>query len=254
MSLFFTPEELHVNFLKLHAFLHPEEPIKDWVKNDPEYHGEYHSSIDWVYPVVEKIETLSTKVKPLDFIIANGMVSVKVYESIAFADRYYYHSDIVYAENGMDKTTAIYKACVNFINWLESTQDMTMLKNPYMSPYSLIYKKSFGTRRTFPDKVARDHLITMVANTFKVDVEEINGKSRKQEVVKARQLCMTMLHLDDMSLTQIGEIFRKNHATVIHGKRAILNIIETKDKEYYDSVITVLDTFGLKEKFEKQAL
>lgn len=240
-------KKLHTNFLKLHAFVDPTRRLND--KNNP--CGKYHNDFNWIFTVVEKIESLSTKSRPVDIIIANGIVKVKVYESSILSNRYHYHNDIVYVDEYMSKLIALYRACVDFVTWFNQADCFSIIERFYTSPYSKEYRVSSGTDRMFPDKVSIDYLIHVAAEAFSVTALQMGSKTRKQEVVKARQTCMLLLNFDGLSLSAAGEVFMKDHATVLHAKKAILDIIETKDPEYYTSVMKVLHNFNLKEKFEK---
>ena len=82
-------------------------------------------------------------------------------------------------------------------------------------------------------------IIKEVAEKYGVTVEDMKGKSRKREIVEARQYAMWLIRQErrwDSSLmmkvpiyTQAftGGLFGKDHATVIHAEKAINNRIET---------------------------
>jgi chromosomal replication initiator protein len=59
--------------------------------------------------------------------------------------------------------------------------------------------------------------------------QDITIKSRKREIVWARQLAMFILRKKTkMSLSKIGELCgNKDHATVLHACKSISNLIET---------------------------
>ena len=58
------------------------------------------------------------------------------------------------------------------------------------------------------------------------DVESSLGKSRRGREVLSRQICMFCLHeLTPMSLNEIGSLFTRDHATVIHSSKAIQQAI-----------------------------
>lgn len=61
------------------------------------------------------------------------------------------------------------------------------------------------------------------------------AKTRKREVVKARQLCMWFLkNKTPMTLSAIGQRYRdKDHATVLHSCSVIENLIFTRDIGFY---------------------
>lgn len=78
-----------------------------------------------------------------------------------------------------------------------------------------------------------NHVFEIVANESGILEEEMEGKSRKREVVFARQLyCYYAITLvkgerPTPSLATIGSIIKKDHATVIYSKRNIDNLIQT---------------------------
>jgi hypothetical protein len=47
-------DNLHENFILIHEFFYPEEPLKQWVRDDESYTGNYHESFDSIMPVAEK--------------------------------------------------------------------------------------------------------------------------------------------------------------------------------------------------------
>jgi chromosomal replication initiator protein len=62
---------------------------------------------------------------------------------------------------------------------------------------------------------------------------DITLNTRKQEVVKGRQVAMWYIRNEiSMTLKDIGRLFGKDHATVIHALGEVRNIIDTKDKKY----------------------
>lgn len=46
--------ELHKNFILIHEFLYPNEPIKGWVRNDETYTGSFHNNWEVLIDVVHK--------------------------------------------------------------------------------------------------------------------------------------------------------------------------------------------------------
>ena len=88
-----------------------------------------------------------------------------------------------------------------------------------------------------PPKIIFNVKITESINTLKltasrlygVSIDEMMTKTRKREVVEARQLVMTMAKKfhPKKTLEQIGGIFGKDHATALHAFKEIGNRIET---------------------------
>jgi chromosomal replication initiation ATPase DnaA len=66
---------------------------------------------------------------------------------------------------------------------------------------------------------------------------DIRIMTRKQEVVKARQIAMWRIrNATSLSLKGIGDMFPLDYSTVIHALKVVQDIIETKDKKYYPLV------------------
>jgi chromosomal replication initiation ATPase DnaA len=70
-----------------------------------------------------------------------------------------------------------------------------------------------------------------VSELLRVPLEVMDMKTRKREVVTARQVSMTLAkHFTNYSLAKIGtEIGGKDHATVLHACKTVNNLIDTKD-------------------------
>lgn len=69
----------------------------------------------------------------------------------------------------------------------------------------------------------------LVAEHFSVDVENLQGKTRKRKIVIARQLSMYLAkELTDKSLKAIGDNFGgRDHSTVIYSCRTVQDLMET---------------------------
>lgn len=62
--------------------------------------------------------------------------------------------------------------------------------------------------------------------------EEIKDKTRKREIVEARQIFFSIIKKNTkMSLSSIGKLCRKDHATVLHSIKTVENLCET-DKSF----------------------
>ena len=83
------------------------------------------------------------------------------------------------------------------------------------------------------EPIGIEKIIKTVADYYNVDVDSVNTKSRKREIVLVRQTAMYLAkkHLD-LSTSKIGyQIGRRDHATVLHACKTIANLLET-DKQY----------------------
>lgn len=78
-----------------------------------------------------------------------------------------------------------------------------------------------------------DSIETTVADMLSIDIELIKSKSRKRDVVQARQLIMYFSKkFTKNSLASIGaKIGKRNHATVLYACRTVEDLIET-NKEF----------------------
>ncbi len=90
-------------------------------------------------------------------------------------------------------------------------------------------------------KVTREISVEMISQTvcdyFGLQISDLLSKTRKREIVQARQIAMFFSKsLTNSSLSAIGaKIGQKDHATVLHSCKAINNLIET-DKEFKNQV------------------
>lgn len=78
-----------------------------------------------------------------------------------------------------------------------------------------------------------DHIQQIIADYFNLDIESLHSKTRKRNVVQARQLAMFFSKkYTKSSLSTIGsQIGQRDHATVIHACKTVENLIET-DREF----------------------
>ena len=84
-----------------------------------------------------------------------------------------------------------------------------------------------------PKVMSIEFIRDTVCDFFKLSVDAISTKSRKLEVVQARQIAMYLSkNLTKNSLSTIGNyIGQRDHATVLHACRTVNNLIET-DKQF----------------------
>jgi chromosomal replication initiator protein len=65
---------------------------------------------------------------------------------------------------------------------------------------------------------------------------------RKREIVYRRQLlCWYLCYNTKLTLGEIGQMFGKDHATVIHARRTIDDFIKFRDK-HFNTVVYDIDT------------
>ncbi len=79
--------------------------------------------------------------------------------------------------------------------------------------------------------------ITMAAcDFFHVEQHQIKKKTRKREIVLARQACMQIAYRKSkLSLKEIGEYFDRDHSTVIHSIKVIeSNYLTGNDEKSFE--------------------
>jgi len=100
---------------------------------------------------------------------------------------------------------------------------------------------TFDTAKQIIDKLVKkttkelsiDSISQTVCDYFGLELDILQSKTRKREIVQARQIAMFFSKgLTNSSLSTIGaKIGKKDHATVLHACKAINNLIET-DKDF----------------------
>jgi chromosomal replication initiator protein len=82
-------------------------------------------------------------------------------------------------------------------------------------------------------QITLDLIQDVVSSYFKIDLDDIQSKSRKREIVQARQVTMFLSKkYTDYSLSHIGQIIgHRDHATVLHACRTIQDSLDI-DKSF----------------------
>lgn len=82
-------------------------------------------------------------------------------------------------------------------------------------------------------EISIDYIQKVVCDYFNIEVDQLQTKTRKREIVQARQIAMYFSkNLTKSSLANIGtQIGGKDHATVLHACKTVNNLMET-DKQF----------------------
>ena len=82
-------------------------------------------------------------------------------------------------------------------------------------------------------EVSIDYIQKVVSDYFDLSIEQLKSKTRKREVVQARQIAMYFSkQMTKSSLATIGmHCGGKDHATVLHACRTVNNLVDT-DKRF----------------------
>lgn len=94
-----------------------------------------------------------------------------------------------------------------------------------------------GFIRNASREITIEKIKKIVAEYFEIPVDRLRSKTRKREVVMARQISMYMAKtMTSQSLKSIGEAFGgRDHSTVIYSCRAVRDLMDT-DSQYRDAV------------------
>lgn len=91
-----------------------------------------------------------------------------------------------------------------------------------------LIKDYIGPSEEASNKVSIKDIEEVVAETYGVTVEELKSKTKTDRVASARQIAMYLAcKLTDMSLPEIGEIFKRDHATVIYARDKIEKMLHS---------------------------
>ena len=92
-----------------------------------------------------------------------------------------------------------------------------------------------------------DDIIESVCGYFNVSVEEVNGKSRKRNLVVARQVSMYLAQKHTkMPASRIGKLIAgRDHSTVLHSCEKVEERMKI-DKLFYEEITKIENTFKLK--------
>lgn len=87
-------------------------------------------------------------------------------------------------------------------------------------------------------------IIEAVSAHWRVEMWKLRGKSREQRICGARQVAMYLCRkLTLLSYPQIGELFERDHSTVLHATRVIEERIEA-EPQFAKSIQVLADRLG----------
>ena len=73
-----------------------------------------------------------------------------------------------------------------------------------------------------------DKIFELISRKYGVSEEDIRSKKRNDNIAKARHLCIYLIrHLTELSLSDIGKLFSRDHATVIASTKYVKGQIES---------------------------
>ena len=104
----------------------------------------------------------------------------------------------------------------------------------------LNWKSINGEVESLNEKLTND-MMKIICKLTLVDWEQMKTKCRKRELNDVRQTAMWIIRKGtSMSFYDVGKIFNRHHATVLHAVRNVENMIET-DNMYRAGVEQILN-------------
>lgn len=82
------------------------------------------------------------------------------------------------------------------------------------------------------ETITSDKIIASVCSFYKIDKENLLGKSKKKELVQPRQICAyLMCDIMNVPLVSIGEALGgRDHTTVIHSREKVAHLLKVNDR------------------------
>jgi len=140
---------------------------------------------------------------------------------------------------------------INYIaeNVIEHVRDLEGIVTSLVA-HALVYNKEIDMELT--QKVIKkaikievkiitpEKILNTVSTYFNVDLKDIHSKSRKQEIVKARQVTMFLYKKHtNYSFAHIGSLVgKRDHATVLHSCRTVQDLIDI-DKSFRSAMVEI---------------
>ncbi len=90
-----------------------------------------------------------------------------------------------------------------------------------------------------------ESIVRAVENEYGVSFAMIKEQTRKRHILEPRQIIMWALKeiRPTMTLSSIAELFGKDHATVIHARKLVDQLIQT-DQMYRERIFMILNNLG----------
>ena len=86
-----------------------------------------------------------------------------------------------------------------------------------------------------------EEILQTVIEYFNLSSKQVKGKSRKKELVKARWIAMYLIREEtNMKLEAIGELFNRDHTTVIHALQSVNDVLNFRyDTDLKDDLLKI---------------
>lgn len=93
-------------------------------------------------------------------------------------------------------------------------------------------------------EMAHSRIFLAIVREYNAKDDYVLGGGRRQPDAEARQMAMYMMHRElGYTLTEIGRLFSRTHATVVHAIQRIdgLLAVDKNTKQHYDNIIKELN-------------
>lgn len=91
-------------------------------------------------------------------------------------------------------------------------------------------------KHTFEERVKKEKILNIVCDHFHISFDELNTNSRKRDIVYPRQVIMYFLWEFTLpTFKTVGEVFHRDHTTVMYSISTINNIMET-NKDVFNEI------------------
>ncbi len=127
------------------------------------------------------------------------------------------------AENVKKNIRELEGCLITVANYFASTG-----AQPVIDSVKEIIKDHISDHDQEDKKVSIDTIKRVVAEKYSVEVKELSSKKRNEAIAFHRQVAMYLAcEMTDMVLKEIGEAFNREHATVLHAKDKIGQMVQT---------------------------
>jgi chromosomal replication initiator protein len=99
-------------------------------------------------------------------------------------------------------------------------------------------------------RLSIENVVEIVRQFYDLPNDYYINKSRKRNLVKARQMCAKILvENTEFTLNEIGYYFGKDHATIIHSRKSISDLInyDRRISLEYDQLISIINNRIIKD-------
>ena len=100
-------------------------------------------------------------------------------------------------------------------------------------------------------------IIATVSRLTEISIKDIRGKSRLREVTNARRIAMVLINdILRYNLSEIGRIFGKHHATVLHTFKVHNDLwdVDKRYRQFFDLCAAALGVKGVSDSNNKDEI